>query len=215
MANTRKELKVSDQDRWYLVGLIAADGCLSSDGRHINITSKDYDFLAKLIISFGLSSKVGIKNKGQVNQAYYLEFSNRSFYEFLLSIGLTPRKSLTLARVDVPEEWFADFLRGVIDGDGSIRNWIHPSNGIEQWSLRVYSASRPFVEWLGGQIEKQFEVTGAIHQDVRKGPKSNLFVLKYGKIAAKVILGECYYKGSLGLERKARLAGECRISSAK
>lgn len=171
--------------------------------------------MARLTISLGLSSKVGTKNKGQVNQAYYLEFSNRSFYDFLLSIGLTPRKSLTLASVDVPEKWFADFLRGVIDGDGSIRSWIHPSNGIEQWSLRVYSASRPFVEWLGGQIEKQFEVTGAIHRDTRKRPKSDLFTLKYGKIAAKAILSQCYYKGSLGLERKNILASQCHLSSAR
>ena len=33
---------------WYLVGLITADGCLSPDGRHIDITAKYREFLKQL-----------------------------------------------------------------------------------------------------------------------------------------------------------------------
>ena len=30
---------------WYLVGLITSDGCLSSDGRHLEITLKEKEYL--------------------------------------------------------------------------------------------------------------------------------------------------------------------------
>ena len=45
---------------------------------------------------------------------------DRSLYEWLFEIGLTPAKSLTLRPVSVPDEYFADFFRGCIDGDGTI-----------------------------------------------------------------------------------------------
>jgi hypothetical protein len=35
-------------------------------------------------------------------------------------IGLTPAKSLTLGPLSVPDEYFADFFRGCIDGDGTM-----------------------------------------------------------------------------------------------
>jgi len=213
MPQKRKELKIEGANLWYLIGLITTDGCLSSDGRHINITSKDYGFLNNLKDKLSFSNKIGVKNRGKINQGYYLDFSNRSLYDFLLSVGLTTNKSLIQDRIDVPSEFFSDFLRGVIDGDGSIRNWIHPSNKREQWSLRIYSASMLFIEWLMKSIEGSFKVKGRIHWDKRKRPRVDLAVLKYGKIAAQSILSKCYYKEALSLERKANLAQKCSLST--
>ena len=42
---------ISKELLWYLVGLITADGFLSKDGRHIDITAKDYKFLKKIKIA--------------------------------------------------------------------------------------------------------------------------------------------------------------------
>ena len=213
MARKRKVLNFNSSDLWYFVGLLATDGCLSSDGRHIDITAKDKDFLTKLNDRFVLSNKLSVKNKSKNNQAYCISFSNKNFYDFLVSIGLTPNKSLTLGEIKVPDEWFGYFLRGVIDGDGSIRSWLHPSNGIEQWSLRLYSASNTFIEWLKNKIEDLLLVKGKIHKSSRVG--RYLYVLKYGKISAKIILRNCYSKNSLSLDRKARLAESCCRSQVK
>lgn len=210
----RKQLVFKDKDLWYLVGLIATDGNLSLDGRHINITAKEYDYLEKLKLALGLENKIGKKLNGNNQASYQIQIGNTNLYEFLLSIGLTPKKSLSLGELKVPDEWFVDFLRGVIDGDGSIGHWIHASNGREQWSLRIYSAAPSFMKWLSEKIEKLFHVTGTIHREYRERATTNIYILKYGKMAAKVILAKCYYKNSLGLERKARLVDECRLSSA-
>jgi len=209
MPQKRKDLNITGAHLWYLVGLITSDGCLSSDGRHIDITSKDYGFLRKLNNSLSLVNKIGIKNKGKNNQCYCIQFSNRNFYEFLLSIGLTPQKSLTQGKVEVPEEFFPDFLRGLVDGDGSIRHWIHPSNRKEQWSLRVYSPSSLFLEWLQKRIEQILRARGRIHRDIKKKPRVDMFVLKYGKVAGRTIFSKCYYDNALSLDRKMKLAEEC------
>ncbi len=61
MPNIRKELKIEGSNLWYLVGLITTDGCLSSDGRHIDITSKDYAFLQEIKDCLGIGNKIGSK----------------------------------------------------------------------------------------------------------------------------------------------------------
>jgi len=121
MANRRKELNITGPNLWYLVGLITGDGCLSSDGRHVDITSKDKEFLKGLRDNFRLVNKIGIKNKGTHKQAFRIQISNKNFYEFPLSVGLLPNKSLIVGSLEVPRERFVDFLRGLIDGDGCIR----------------------------------------------------------------------------------------------
>lgn len=188
---------------WYLVGLIAADGCLSRDGRHIDITAKDRQFLESLAKKLKISNSVCKKRNGSGKIQYRIQISSSTFHAFLKSVGLVSRKSLVLNRIAVEEQHFNDFLRGVIDGDGSIRSWKHPSNGGWQWSLRIYSASFRFLRWLQQEIKIRFLTDGGLHED-RK-----LFVLKFGKMAAQRILKQCYYSGSLSLQRKERLALEC------
>ncbi|MFA5084815.1 MAG: LAGLIDADG family homing endonuclease [Candidatus Omnitrophota bacterium] len=212
MLHKRKDLNIVGSNLWYLVGLITTDGCLSSDGRHINITSKDETYLIKLKSELGLNNKIGIKNRDRANKAYQIEFANRNLYDFLLSLGLTPAKSLTQDEVIVPDEFFSDFLRGVIDGDGCIRKWAHPTNKNEQWSLRIYSPSLFFVEWLCKEIECLLKVKGRIHREARKKPLVDMFILKYGKMASRTIFDSCYYKNALAMDRKAKLASECCFS---
>lgn len=206
MPQRRKDLKIEGPNLWYLVGLITSDGCLSGDGRHIDITSKDYEFLNYLRGSLGLLSRVTAKYGLKKKQAFHIQIGNKNFYNFLLSIGLTPNKSLTLNKLNVPVDFFADFLRGLIDGDGCIRNWIHPTNKKEQWSLRIYSGSINFLEWLAKTIENILNARGKIYLNNKQG---NCFVLKFGKMSARYIIQQCYYPGSLCLDRKNLLADEC------
>ena len=146
-----------------------------------------------------------MKKNSKGKRSYRIQISNTFFYDFLITIGLMPAKSPILSRLKIPHTFFRDFLRGVIDGDGSIRHWIHNTNMREQWSLTIYSGSLPFIEWLRDTIEILLKVRGKIHQCKKsKTTHNNFYVLKYGKLAAAVILEQCYYPGALCLERKRR-----------
>lgn len=144
-------------------------------------------------------------NRGKKNEAYRLQIGSKSLYDFLLSIGLTANKPLTLGALDIPQQYFSHFLRGVIDGDGNIQKWVHSHNLGEQWSLRVYGGSKLFLEWLLGRIEVVFGVQGKVHVNT----SNRVFVLKYGKIAAQAILRCCYSENVFGLKRKFELAKAC------
>lgn len=199
---------------WYLVGLITSDGSLSKDGRHIDITSKEISFLNEVKKSCNISNKITLKNKRRKNVAHRIQIGSTSFYGFLLSTGLIPNKSLTLGEVKVPEVVFHHFLRGVIDGDGCIRKWFHPTNEREQWSLRIYSGSPVFLSWLHVRILEIFGAKGKIYKnDLKKTDNSH--VLKFGKLAAQEILFKCYgSKDTIMLKRKAKLANLC-VSSKR
>lgn len=204
MAGIRKNLNIAGADLWYLVGLITTDGSLSKDGRHIDITSKDGKFLKGLVKRLALSCRVTIKGDGFGRQAYRIQIANRNFYDFLLSIGLMPKKSLILKKLDIPEIYFVDFLRGVIDGDGYMSRWLHTLNKNEQWILRICSGSNFFIHWLKKRIESLLNAKGRIYQEL-----PTRHILKYGKMAAREILERCYYQGCFGLKRKMVLAQSC------
>jgi len=58
----------------YAVGLLATDGCLSKDGRHIDLTSKDIEQLENFMLCVGKKRKIGLKTSG---------FSDKYFFDFL------------------------------------------------------------------------------------------------------------------------------------
>ena len=199
---------------WYAVGLIATDGCLSSDGRHVNITAKDHEYLSGLRNALGVSCQVTKCYGSSGQMAHRLQIGSRALYDRLLTLGLTPKKSLTIPALNVPDEGFRDFLRGVIDGDGNIRRWQHPTNGREQWAVRIYGASKPFIRWLQATTERLWRVRGFIYYSKPQNERHHtLYTLKYGKLAAKVILEQCYYPGSFALARKRTLAEACAAAS--
>lgn len=193
---------------WYLVGLITSDGCLLKDGRHVSLTSKDYMLLGRLKQTFRLTCGIGRKIGGTGSVAFQLQMSDRRLHRFLQDVGLTPAKSLTLGALDVSRQHFPDFLRGVIDGDGCIRTWTHSSNGLRQWALTISSGSPIFAAWLKSSTEDAFTVHGRLHH-FRAKRKNPIYTIKFGKLAAQVILRACYYPGCLAMYRKLDSAWLC------
>lgn len=199
---------------WYTVGIIVTDGSLSIDKRHICITSKDEELLIILRDELGLTGKIGKKSNGITKEKIYsvLQFSDVHFYKFLESIGLFPNKSLTLQAIKVPQKFFYDFVRGVIDGDGSITTWIHASNKRIQWALRITSGAPKFSDWLRTEMQKQYQVKGKLYTYQHKDKKNPIHIIKFGKIATKLILEASYYKGCTGMARKKIQAEACLAS---
>jgi len=202
---------INKKHLWYIVGFIATDGSLSIDKRHISITSKDRSLLINIKKALNLKNKIGLKSSGSNNKKNYSNFQigDKKFYNYLLNIGLMPNKSLKLKEIVTPDDYFVDFLRGVIDGDGNIQQWRHNSNGNMQWVLRIVSGSPLFLPWLQKKIKRIINADGRLHISRAREKRNALYVLKYGKFAAKTILRECYYKGSLALDRKLKIAIKC------
>lgn len=153
----------------YAIGLFTADGCLSSDGRHLEFNSKDEEQVLNFVVCLGLTNQVSRKSRAneKVKKYYRVQFGDRKFFEFLCSIGLKPRKSLTLENVKVPSNFFPDFLRGLFDGDGCFRIFHHPESRHPQIRVSFTSASPKFIRWLQREIGKKLKTNGYIGRGER------------------------------------------------
>ena len=149
----------------YAVGLLATDGSLSSDGRHIDLTSVDYSQLVTFKRCLRLKVKIG-KKYGSYNKqqgSYRVQFGDIFFYEWMYRIGLTPNKSKTLSKLKIPDKYFFDFLRGCFDGDGSIYAYWDPRwHSSYMFYISFTSASPTFLKWLNKTIERLASVQGKI-----------------------------------------------------
>ncbi|MEK7576734.1 MAG: LAGLIDADG family homing endonuclease [Patescibacteria group bacterium] len=174
----------------YAIGLIASDGNLSPDGRHINLTSKDEEMIQTFKKCLGLKNRVGRKSRGgfKDKKYYVLQFGDRNFYDFLLALGLMPAKSKVLAELEVPETYFADFFRGCIDGDGNIDIHKHAESRHLQLKMRLCSASLIFLEWIKREITKYTMIHGGWIEK-----NKSVYTLCFGKADSIKISHFMYY----------------------
>src|SRR5262245_61206570 len=104
-------------DMAYVVGLMATDGNLARSRWGLSLASNDKDLLETVRRCLGLGNTITSYTD---SRCYHIQWRDRHLYAWLLAVGLTPAKSLTLGPLKVPDEYFADFLRGCIDGDGTV-----------------------------------------------------------------------------------------------
>ena len=188
----------------YVIGLITTDGNLSKDGRHITFVSKDMPLIKLFKKCLKLKNKISLKTSGYSKgkgKYYFVQFGNVNFYKELLAIGLFPNKSKNIKKLAIPKQYFADFLRGHLDGDGTIRAYhdsaYHNSNRLY---VTLMSASKIHILWLQSQIKKIYRIMGR----VRAVPRA--WILVYAKNESKILLRKIYYKKEIPfLQRKKYL----------
>lgn len=179
----------------YAVGLITTDGYLSCDGLLIDLTSIEKEQLLNYSKCLGVQFKIGQKSSGNGRKALRIQFKNRFFYDFLLSIGLTQRKSLTLNKIDIPPKYFFDFLRGCFDGDGSTYSYWDPRwRSSFMFYLSFCSGSRKFLEWIREEIRDRIGTFGHITSTNRG---NGCYQLKYAKRESIEIIKKMYYDATV------------------
>ena len=184
----------------YAIGLLVSDGCLSSSGRHIILTSADRDQLANYMKALDIKMHIGkVENNGK--GAMRVQFGDILFYQFLVGIGLMPNKSKIIGEIKIPEEYFFDFLRGSFDGDGCTYSyWDKRWRSSFMFYTCFVSASRAHVDWLQKIIKHHLGLQGHM---THGGPKQELHQLKYAKAESLKLLRKMYgRKNSIYLSRK-------------
>ena len=160
---------------------------------------KRSDLLEAVQAKLGTSYKIGTKANGSSTHVHFrLQLSNVAFYRWLQAIGLHPNKSKTLGSLDIPDNLYADFLRGCFDGDGSIwsfwdRRWVNSY----VFYLTFTAASPRFLRWLEQKNKELFNANGSI--TATHGAEQ----LRYGKRATWLLYKTMYSKQNcLHLHRK-------------
>jgi hypothetical protein len=106
---------------------------------------------------------------------------------------------LTLGPLAIPDEYFADFFRGCIDGDGTILVYTdryHTAKReqyiYERLYLSIVSASHAFIDWLQTSVRRLTTVDGSLSVRQRPGT-SRVWKLCYAKAESIQLLRWMYY----------------------
>ena len=177
----------------YAIGLFTADGCLSSDHRHLEFNSKDKEQVLNFVKCLNLSQKISRKTRERegIKEYYRIQFSDVKFYKFLNAIGLYSRKSKTIKKVEIPKRFLPGFPRGLFDGDGCIRTFMHPESKNIQLRICFSSASLEFLKWLREKINNELHTKGFIQKATRA------YQLNYAIYDSVRLLNYMYYSPSV------------------
>ena len=202
----------------YAIGLLATDGCLSGDGRHIIMRSSDIQLLKTFQKCLMLSNRISQSVQGgwAKKPSYKIQFGNVQFYRWLLKIGLSPAKTHTIGKLDIPAKYFPDFLRGHLDGDGSIWTYRDSWNTFKDPKYvytRLYtnfiSASPKHINWLRENISNLLSIKGHLYREkkYRSYQTANMWKLKFAKNDSIKLLSWIYYSPNVPcLIRKRKIA---------
>lgn len=167
----------------YVLGYWWADGCMrvkaNTNAHEIEIASNDIEHLETIADVVGQNYYV--RKVVAAGNTYAITFCSKEMFQDLGRLGGTPHKSRTIGFPPVPTDLLPHFVRGFVDGDGTL-SW----NG-DRPILQIYSASPAFLIPLGAAIEA---VTGV--------PAPNLvanrllWTIKWSTIRAKYLAGWLY-----------------------
>lgn len=189
----------------YVTGILASDGNISRDGRHIKFISKDREIIEICRKIVSPNSKISMQSRSNEKSKKYfvLQFSNRKLVKFYNSIGIFAAKSKSIHQITLIAGTFQDFLRGVFDGDGSISIYNNKLSRQKQAKIRFYSASKQFLNWLQSTINTCTMIQGG---SISFGARC--YALTYGKKDAGKIIKFMYYSDDLPcLSRKKEVCG--------
>src|ERR1700687_896283 len=184
----------------YALGLAASDGCLIGDGRHVSFGSQDRHLVETFLSCVGRPS--ALIRKDSDREYFRAQLGDVELYAFLFVAGLTPRKSLTLGALRFPREFLWDVARGLIDGDGSISNYVHnpiknvdASYRYERFFLHFLTASLAHARWIQEELNSR-GLRGALIRENSTNPFNGkprvMYKVKLGKYDSIALAAHLY-----------------------
>jgi hypothetical protein len=174
----------------YVLGVIYTDGNLLSRGGSCNmdrfsISQKEPELLIKVLALMQCNATIHFRREHiysgvKAGALHWFSIAENEVYNDLISLGLTPHKSLTINFPEVPNEYARHFIRGCWDGDGS----VYIDKQSQSVSASFISGSLNFVEGISKVLKNAGLPERKIH--VRKGEKSSYYIRFTGTQVAKL-----------------------------
>ncbi len=194
----------------YFLGLFVSDGHFSKDDNGISITSVDKQLIDDIVSHTQYKKAVTShirKNRSTVKPEYQISFYG-DVPKQILSVGYLPGKKSGYEFlpdfIQRDEKLFFSFLRGFIDGDGTIRQYKQTTdkNGIHALSVSAVSMSRTFlvdiINWL---YERKITRGGGLSVRAKIG-KAPLYRMQFGHFDSLEICKRMYENATIKLDRK-------------
>ena len=189
----------------YILGFIFADGNITevinnghSDKLGFGINKKDIDILKK--IKKEISAKQALSISGK-----YVHFSifSQIIVDDLKKLGITYRKSSLKSPCElpkIPQRYIKDFIRGIVDGDGSIH---FDKKGYPTLNI---CGRKEIMTFIKDHFLLNFRIYSKITQPKKNGELVNVFFISYRCNSAKILIKYLYKNATIYLKRKFKLS---------
>jgi deoxycytidylate deaminase len=190
-------LKKERSEKYYLLGLLATDGYIGknrgSKYSAISLNEKDKQILEDINRLFKYNRPL---TRDRSSNTLGIVFYSDELYDYLNSYGITERKSLSLKlRKKIPPEFVKDFLRGCLDGDGTIT--------LNRRKISVtpcMSASRAFIEQIHAMYLSLGYNLKLYNYSLKR--KNTIYTLIVRSTEAIHLLDDLYSSNSICIQRK-------------
>lgn len=185
---------INTEGKAYWLGFFYADGYVSKNSNQVELSLKsdDIEHLKKLVNSLNFTKE---KHLIQDNIRCRFLVNNKKFKENLVKQGCVPQKSLILTfplEHQVPKYLIKHFVRGYIDGDGSVMI------GLNHKKERV----KPRLSVLGTK-DFLISLANAMNWKINKiSPIGNVYSIEWGGQYVFNYIESLYKDANIYLDRK-------------
>ena len=174
------KFKQNSADKYYWLGFLGADGAIVDNTLSIELKSTDREHLQKFNTYFENTNPIKERINNLGVSCARTAINSYELIDYLKQYNIYQNKSKTyiMPLPLIPQEYMMDFIRGLLDGDGSVR-----INNHQQISLEFCSGNQECVE----QFKTILGIENKITQD-----KFTFHVQVTGNIKAKAILDKIY-----------------------
>lgn len=190
----------------YFLGLITTDGCVfwkknGSAFLTISLKASDRYILEAFMSEIRCNRRLVYDRRAN---CYTATVSSNKVVTDLAKYAVVPKSSLTqLFPSNIPSLYVGDYLRGLIDGDGSYGFYSRPRRRVHKKSVRMCSGSKQFISAF---IECISKVAGASQVAILQ-EESHLFTCAwYSNDDVEAIISLLYAHGGYCLTRKKEIA---------
>lgn len=190
--------KIDNEEKAYWLGFIVADGYLNINKHmlRIKLGNRDRSHLIKFIKFVGgneemLKSEIHSETG---NENFYVSLYSKEVMNDLLSLGVEQAKSGKEKVCNIDKKYYRDFIRGLWDGDGFIRENLSGIGLVGSEEVLAF-VQNYFNNSLGVKPLKIY-------------PHCNTFKIEYRSTrkAIPLILNHLYGDKDVALDRKKELA---------
>lgn len=184
---------IDNEIKAYYLGFLISDGCVSKNNNDISIRISPIDKHILEEISMEIYGENLVYTK---DDHVGLRVSSKKWKEDLIKLDCIPNKTFLTKFPNINEEFYSHFIRGLIDGDGSVLNYKNPLISLTGTEELLYK--------IDEIIKKTLNLQGCIYKPKKylKNEK-NITYLQYKGFFKCKALGEwLYHNSNFKLKRK-------------
>lgn len=197
--------KIDSEEKAYWLGFISADGCIANNGNDnlrmkLTLSRRDRSHLEKLNRSMDSNIKIRdrvVNLNGRRYHSSEVVVHSKKICSDLIELGVVENKTRVIKMPNISKEYINDYLRGLIDGDGSF--YIAKRSGTDnyRYSIDITGASLVLFEQI-----KEVLHTNDIKSHIYVKRKDNWKLTIHSRSDILKLIDYLYKDSTIYLDRK-------------